>query len=122
MGDENIGTIYVATGIHFNKPGHGLKDVRITTEDGYRNEREKYLINQFNTFYRGSNRMYWPCMASLLLLSLDGLWLVSLSLVASLSDASVMFTTQLSKSPWAQCHETDRSFSDFNRGNLSHLE
>ena len=53
-----------ATGIHFNKPGHGLKDVRITIleqmktpEEVYRKEREKYLINKFNTFYRGINRM-----------------------------------------------------------------
>ena len=53
-----------ATGIHFNKPGHNLANIKITIveklkkDDGaYRKERERFLINKFNTYYRGINRM-----------------------------------------------------------------
>ena len=53
-----------ATGIHLNKPGHNLANLKITiveklkTDDGeYRKERETFLINKFNTYYRGINRM-----------------------------------------------------------------
>ena len=53
-----------AIGNHFNKAGHGLKDVRITIleqmetlDDRYRKEREKILIDKFNTFNSGLNRI-----------------------------------------------------------------
>ena len=53
-----------AKGIHFNKSGHSVDDVRITilekmktSDDEYRKERERYLINKFNTFHNGINRM-----------------------------------------------------------------
>ena len=52
-----------ATGVHFNLPGHKVSDMKITilqklyTENTeYRKEKEKYLINKFNTFYKGINR------------------------------------------------------------------
>ena len=52
-----------ATGKHFNQPGHGKEHVRITilervknNDELYRKEREKFLINKFNTYYRGINR------------------------------------------------------------------
>ena len=53
-----------ATGIHFNQRGHSVSDVRITilekmktSDESYRKERERYLINKFNTYYKGINRM-----------------------------------------------------------------
>ena len=52
------------TGIHFNQGGHSVSDVRITilekmktSDESYRKERERYLINKFNTYYKGINRM-----------------------------------------------------------------
>ena len=52
-----------ATGAHFNQPGHNLSHLSITiiekqknTNEIYRKEREKYLINKFNTFYKGLNK------------------------------------------------------------------
>ena len=52
-----------ATGFHFNQPGHSLNDVEVTIlekvkklDPSYRKEREKYLINKFNTHYKGINR------------------------------------------------------------------
>ena len=53
-----------ATGNHFNQRGHSVSDVRITilekmktSDESYRKERERYLINKFNTYYKGINRM-----------------------------------------------------------------
>ena len=53
-----------ATGIHFNQRGHSVSKVRITIlekmktrDESYRKERERYLINKFNTYYKGINRM-----------------------------------------------------------------
>ena len=53
-----------ATGIHFNQPGHNLANLKITIveklkkDDGpYRKERETFLINKFNTYYKGINKM-----------------------------------------------------------------
>ena len=55
--------ISMATGEHFNSPGHSLSDLSIvvlekvrSTDDLYRKEREKYFIRKFNTFYQGLNR------------------------------------------------------------------
>ena len=55
--------LLVATGEHFNSPGHSLSDLSIvvlekvrSTDDLYRKEREKYFIRKFNTFYQGLNR------------------------------------------------------------------
>ena len=52
----------IATGEHFNMPGHSLGNMTVTilekveSEDiFYRQERETYLIRKFNTFYRGLN-------------------------------------------------------------------
>ena len=52
-----------ATGLHFNKPGHNLSNLKIiviekqkTEDDNYRKEREKYFINKLNTFYKGLNK------------------------------------------------------------------
>ena len=52
-----------ATGAHFNKPGHDLSHLMVTIleqvkskDDIYRKEREKYLINKFNTYYKGLNK------------------------------------------------------------------
>ena len=51
------------TGAHFNKPGHSLSNLKITilekvkkVDPLYRKERERYLINKFNTFHRGMNQ------------------------------------------------------------------
>ena len=53
----------VSTGDHFNLPGHSLANVQITILEHvkknytmYRKEREKYLINKFNTYHQGLNR------------------------------------------------------------------
>ena len=53
-----------ATGIHFNQRSHSASDVRITilekmktSDESYKKERERYLINKFNTYYKGIDRM-----------------------------------------------------------------
>ena len=50
-------------GKHFNLPGHSQDNVGITILERvkvnnilYRQEREKYLIRKFNTFYSGMNK------------------------------------------------------------------
>ena len=50
-------------GAHFNLPGHCLANMRTTiieqvklNDKTYRLEREKYLINKFNTYYEGLNK------------------------------------------------------------------
>ena len=50
-------------GAHFNLPGHALADMKATileqvkvNDDIYRKEREKYLINKFDTYYNGLNQ------------------------------------------------------------------
>jgi len=55
--------IEYATGQHFNQPGHGLSNLKISIlekqnnqDETYRKLREKYFINKFNTFYRGMNK------------------------------------------------------------------
>ena len=52
-------------GRHFNLPGHCLADMQTTileqvkyNDETYRLEREKYIINRFNTFYMGLNGEY----------------------------------------------------------------
>ena len=52
-----------ATGAHFNTPGHTLSDLTITTLEqvknnnrSYREQREEYFIQKFNTAYKGLNR------------------------------------------------------------------
>ena len=52
-----------ATGFHFNSPGHSSSDMKFTVLEQvrsrdlvYRKEREKYLIKEFNSYYRGLNR------------------------------------------------------------------
>ena len=51
-----------ATGIHFNKPGHSVNNMKITVQEimkskdaAYRKERERSIINKFNTFHKGFN-------------------------------------------------------------------
>ena len=51
------------TGAHFNLPGHSVANLKMTVieqvkkqTDAYRQEREKFFINKFNTFYDGLNR------------------------------------------------------------------
>ena len=53
-----------ATGEHFNMPGHSFKNMKFTVIEQirkedivYRQEREKYHIKKFNTFYDGINRV-----------------------------------------------------------------
>ena len=50
-------------GAHFNLPGHALADMKATiieqvkvNDDTYRKERERYLINKFDTYYNGLNQ------------------------------------------------------------------
>ena len=45
----------IATGSHFNSPGHSLSDLKII---GLKQSKKKktYHINRFNTFYKGINR------------------------------------------------------------------
>ena len=52
-------------GSHFNLPGHCLANLQATVleqvkfnDETYRIEREKYLINKFNTYYNGLNKEY----------------------------------------------------------------
>ena len=66
---EHIGYIRtkklnMATGAHFNSPGHSTSNLTLTIienvkncDPNYRKEREKYLIYKFNTFYKSLNRM-----------------------------------------------------------------
>ena len=51
------------TGAHFNLPGHDLSNLKITVleipkkmDDQYRKQRERYLINKFNTKHQGLNK------------------------------------------------------------------
>ena len=53
-----------ATGHHFNLPGHSISNITVTIleivkkkDEGYRLQREHYLIRKFNSFHRGINRM-----------------------------------------------------------------
>ena len=67
---EHIGyvknkNIKQATGFHFNLPGHSLTNMQFTIIEQvkkrnvyYRKEREKFHINNFNTYYKGMNRMF----------------------------------------------------------------
>lgn len=52
-----------ATGFHFNSKGHSQEDMKFTVLEQskssdlvYRKKREKYLIKEFNSYYRGLNR------------------------------------------------------------------
>ena len=54
----------MATGEHFNLPGHSFQNMKFTIIERvkkqdmiYRQEREKYHISKFDTFYGGINRM-----------------------------------------------------------------
>ena len=51
------------TGSHFNLPGHSQANIKITVlkrvkknDKHYREVRESYLINKFNTYYDGINK------------------------------------------------------------------
>ena len=50
-------------GAHFNLPGHCQADMKAIileqvkyNNEAYRKERERYMINKFNTFYKGLNK------------------------------------------------------------------
>ena len=52
-----------STGSHFNLPGHSQANLKITVlervkknDKNYREVRESYLINKFNTYYDGLNK------------------------------------------------------------------
>ena len=52
-----------ATGSHFRLPGHSVANLKITVVEqvkkrdrAYREIREEYHINKFNTFYDGLNK------------------------------------------------------------------
>ena len=52
-----------ATGFHFNQPGHTIANMTISVlervkynDTFYRREREKYLINKFQTNIKGLNK------------------------------------------------------------------
>ena len=52
-----------ATGAHWNQPGHSMADMKFTVleqvkynDRNYREERETYYINKFDTFYSGLNK------------------------------------------------------------------
>ena len=52
-----------ATGAHWNQPGHSLANMKFTileqvkyNDRMYREERETYFINKFDTYYHGINR------------------------------------------------------------------
>ena len=54
------------TGYHFNQPGHSVSDMSVTIlekvkyrDELYRREREKYLINKFDTYKNGMNKQPW---------------------------------------------------------------
>jgi len=62
-GYANTGDVDKTTGAHFNLPGHSQANMRITvieeakkSNKTYREIREKYHINFFNTFYKGLNQ------------------------------------------------------------------
>ena len=53
----------IATGHHFNLPGHSIDDMKFsiieqvkTRDELYRREREKFFIRKFNTYHDGINR------------------------------------------------------------------
>ena len=53
-----------ATGIHFNKPGHSIANMKFVvleqtknSDDLYRKERETFFINKFRTYHNGINRI-----------------------------------------------------------------
>ena len=53
-----------STGAHFNEKGHTVSDMEITViekvynqDPRYRKQREKFYIQQFNTRYKGLNRI-----------------------------------------------------------------
>ena len=66
--NEHIGYVKnrnenMARGKHFNQPGHTVSDMTFTvlekvkkTDTLYRKEREKHLIQKFNTYHDGLNR------------------------------------------------------------------
>ena len=52
-----------ATGAHWNQPGHIMADMKFTVleqvkynDRNYREERETYFINKFDTFYNELNK------------------------------------------------------------------
>ena len=52
-----------ATGAHWNQPGHSMADMKFTVleqvkynDRNYREERETYFINEFDTFYNRLNK------------------------------------------------------------------
>ena len=54
--------IHKSTGKHFNLPGHSWQNMKFTVIDKlkssdvvYREEKEKYFIRQFDTYYDGLN-------------------------------------------------------------------
>ena len=62
MGYSRTKKTNIDTGEHLTMPGHSLGNMTVTilakveSEDVfYRKERETYLIQKFNTFYRGLN-------------------------------------------------------------------
>ena len=62
-GYANNAIVSKATGSHFTLPGHSQANIKITVleqvkrnEKAYREVREQYHINKFNTFYQGLNR------------------------------------------------------------------
>ena len=63
MGYINNQVVSVTTGDHFNMPGHSLANMKSqilekvkTNNELNRKKRETYLINKFNTHYKGINR------------------------------------------------------------------
>ena len=53
----------ISTGAHFNLPGHSQSDMKISVVEKvkkkdkvYREIREEYHINKFNTYHEGLNR------------------------------------------------------------------
>ena len=63
LGDIRNKVINQATGLHFNSKGHSQEDMKFTVLEQskssdlvYRKEREQYLIQEFNSYYRGLNR------------------------------------------------------------------
>ena len=67
-GYVTTGTMTKATGRHFNEKGYSVSDMTLTILEKvfnqnpqYRKQREKMWINQFNTRYRGLNRINGGC-------------------------------------------------------------
>ena len=55
--------LHKATGHHFNPPGHKISDMEVSivekifnTDAQFRKTREKLMIRNFNTKYKGMNR------------------------------------------------------------------